>query len=86
MSDFYSTMVAYDCIPCSQDDFNDLKHVLMTEMKRLEAEDLSFCLEVEYTDGEMFIFSEDSSHIDLELIERWEEILRSLIGEKDELF
>ncbi len=59
MTDFYSTMTPYACIPCSLEDFVDLNHILTTERQRLtDEEDLGLCLELEYTDGELFIFAQ----------------------------
>jgi len=57
-TDYYSTMTAYDCIPCSLEDFEGLQHVLSVERQRLEAEDTVFCLDIKYTDGELFIYTE----------------------------
>ena len=60
MTDFYSTMVPYDFIPCSLDDFEGLQHVLSLENQRLEEEEyLSLCLEIEYTEGKLFIYAEN---------------------------
>ena len=59
MTDFYSTMVPYDFIPCSLDDFEGLQHVLSLENQRLEEEYLSLCLEIEYTEGKLFIYAEN---------------------------
>ena len=59
MTDFYSTMVPYDFIPCSLDDFEGLQHVLSLENQRLEEEYLSLCLEIEYTEGRLFIYAEN---------------------------
>lgn len=58
MTDFYSTMVAYEFISCSVEDYLNLQQVLNTERQRLEEEeDLSLCLEIEYIDGELFVFA-----------------------------
>lgn len=59
MTDFYSAMVPYDFIPCSLDDFEGLQHVLSLENQRLEEEYLSLCLEIEYTEGKLFIYAEN---------------------------
>jgi hypothetical protein len=58
MTDFYSTMAPFECITCSENDFNNFKCVLMTEKKRLEKDELWFCLDAEYHAGELFIFNE----------------------------
>jgi hypothetical protein len=58
MTDFYSTMTASRCIPCSFADFVDFEHVLMSEKMRLDNKGLDFCLDVEYSDGELFIFAD----------------------------
>ena len=58
MTDFYSTMVPYDFIKCSLEDFEGLQHVLSVERQRLEAEEcLGLDLEIEYIDGELFIYA-----------------------------
>ena len=57
-TDYYSTMTAYDGIPCSLEDFEGLQHVLSVERQRLEAEYTVFCLDIKYTDGELFIYAE----------------------------
>jgi len=59
MTDFYSTMTPYGCIPCSLEDFVDLQHILTAERQRLtDEEGLDLCLELEYTDGELFVFAQ----------------------------
>ena len=57
MNDYYSAMAPYGCIPCSLEDFESLQHVLLVERQRLEAEDTVFCLDIEYIDGELFIYA-----------------------------
>lgn len=58
MTDFYSTKTMCYCIPCSLEDFVDLQGVLKAERKRLnDEEELYLCLDLEYTDGELFIFA-----------------------------
>ena len=60
MTDLYSTMVPYDFIKCSLEDFEGLQHVLSVENQRLEdEEELNLCLEIEYIDGELFIYAEN---------------------------
>jgi len=60
MTDLYSTMVPCDVIPCSLENFEVLQHVLSVESKRLEdEEELDLCLEIEYIDGELFIYAEN---------------------------
>lgn len=59
MTDCYSSMTAYDRIPCSLEDFMDLQDILKAERKRLnDEEELYLCLDLEYTDGELFIFAQ----------------------------
>lgn len=58
MSDLYSTMVPYDYIKCSLADLKCLQHVLSLEIQRLEdEEEVGPELEIEYIDGELFIYS-----------------------------
>jgi hypothetical protein len=58
MNDLYSTMTAYDRIPCSLADFVDLQDTLKAERKRLnDEEELYLCLDLEHTDGELFVFA-----------------------------
>jgi hypothetical protein len=58
--DFYSTMTADECIPCSLEDFEELQHVLSEARQRLEdEEELGLCLVLKYTDGELFISAPD---------------------------
>ena len=60
MTDLYSTMVPYDFIKCSLEDFEGLQRVLLSENQRLEdEEDLNLCLATEYLDGELFIYAEN---------------------------
>ena len=60
MTDLYSTMAAYDFIKCSPEDFEGLQQFLSVERQRLEdEEDLGFDLEIEYIDGELFIYAEN---------------------------
>ena len=60
MTDLYSTMVTCDFIKCSLEDFEGLQHVLWVERQRFEAEeDYVFDLEIEYIDGELFIYAEN---------------------------
>ena len=60
MTDLYSTMVTCDFIKCSLEDFEGLQRVLSLENQRLEdEEDLNLCLEIEYIDGELFIYAEN---------------------------
>ena len=60
MTDLYSTMVPYDFIKCSLEDFEGLQRVLLLGNQRLEDdEDLNLCLEIEYVDGELFIYAEN---------------------------
>ena len=60
MTDLYSTMVPCDFIKCSQEDFDGLQHFLSVERQRLEDEEyLCLCLEIEYRDGELFIYAEN---------------------------
>ncbi len=60
MTDLYSTMVPCDFIKCSPEDFEGLQRVLSLENQRLEdEEDLNLCLEIEYIDGELFIYAEN---------------------------
>ena len=37
MTDLYSTMVPYDFIKCSREDFDGLQHVLAVERQRLKS-------------------------------------------------
>ena len=60
MTDLYSTMVPYDFIKCSLEDFEGLQHVMSVENQRLEEEEyLSLCLEIEFAEGELFIYAEN---------------------------
>ncbi len=60
MTDLYSTMVPFDFIKCSLEDFEGLQYVLSVENQRLEdEEELCLCLEIEYNDGELFIYAEN---------------------------
>jgi hypothetical protein len=53
-------MVTCDFIKCSLEDFEGLQRVLSLENQRLEdEEDLNLCLEIEYIDGELFIYAEN---------------------------
>jgi hypothetical protein len=53
-------MVPYDFIKCSLEDFEGLQHVMSLENQRLEEEEyLSLCLEIEYTEGKLFIYAEN---------------------------
>ena len=53
-------MVPYDFIKCSLEDFEGLQHVLSVERQRFEVEeDYVFDLEIEYIDGELFIYAEN---------------------------
>ena len=59
MINFYSTMVPYDFIPCSLEDFEGLQHVISLEKQRLEEEEyLDLYLEIKYIEGDLFIYAE----------------------------
>ena len=58
MTDYYSTMAAHGCIPCSETAFTFLEFAFIAEMERFEEEGLGFCLEAEYQDGKAFIYAE----------------------------
>jgi len=60
MTDFYSTMAPYDFIKCSLVDYQGLQRVLWVERQRFKAEEgYSFDLQIEYVDGELFIYAEN---------------------------
>jgi hypothetical protein len=60
MTDLYSTMVPCDFIKCSLEAFEGLQHVMSLENQRLEdEEELGLCLEMEYTEGKLFIYAEN---------------------------
>lgn len=60
MTDYFSTMTANECVPCARHDFDDLRFALQAERQRIESDDISICIQVEYNKGEgVFIFAEE---------------------------
>jgi hypothetical protein len=61
MPDYYSTMTANECVPCTRHDFDALSFALQAEQQRIALDDdIPICIQIEYNEGEgVFMFAED---------------------------